>query len=358
MAKAPPATTTAPRAEQAGTANQPKPPEERFWVHYSPHGEAPLSGAGSFAIHALIFGMILLVIFSIHTFGRSNTSIQVDPVRLQLGGGGGHREGQGDGPGIGELKEAARDPRGTTQASEGKLDQLPDPSSKLPLDVPKANPNLFDKESVRLIKERNSAAAKALGALSEGALAQLPRPGAGRGGSGRGGGRGEGVGTGTGNSTGAGQDNLSDREKRMLRWTMSFNTQSGANYIDQLKGLGAILAIPTQENPDNYQYKIIRDLRPGAPLLDEDLSRIDRIYWVDQKPESVQDVMRFLKVPLRPSHFVAFMPESLEQQLFLMEKRQLRLYPGKQEADIEETRFRVVPTRSGYRPELVDMRVR
>src|SRR5262249_8975439 len=32
------------------------PPEEKFWKRYSPHGEAPLSLVGSFALHALAVG--------------------------------------------------------------------------------------------------------------------------------------------------------------------------------------------------------------------------------------------------------------------------------------------------------------
>src|SRR5262249_59932965 len=36
------------------------PPEEQFWKRYSAHGELPLSGASSFAIHVLVAGFLIL----------------------------------------------------------------------------------------------------------------------------------------------------------------------------------------------------------------------------------------------------------------------------------------------------------
>src|SRR5262249_1601210 len=36
------------------------PPEEQFWKRYSPHGELPLSGVGSLALHALVVGTLVL----------------------------------------------------------------------------------------------------------------------------------------------------------------------------------------------------------------------------------------------------------------------------------------------------------
>ena len=42
--------------------NQPLvPPDERFWQRYSRHGELPLSGATSLAVHLLVFGLLVAV---------------------------------------------------------------------------------------------------------------------------------------------------------------------------------------------------------------------------------------------------------------------------------------------------------
>jgi hypothetical protein len=131
---------------------------------------------------------------------------------------------------------------------------------------------------------------------------------------------------------------LTQRQKRMLRWTLHFNTNNGPDYVGQLHGLGAILAIPVQERPEPV-YKVVSDLaRRPARLLPEDVSKIQRIYWIDNNPQSVGDAMAALGLPLRPSYFVAFLPEEVENRLFELEKAQAR---GRPEDDIHETRFRV-----------------
>ena len=72
------------------------------------------------------------------------------------------------------------------------------------------------------------------------------------------------------------REKLSEREKRMLRWHMKFSASNGPEYLAQLHGLGAILAIPvTEEKGKDLIYKVIRDLRPGKGVLkDDDLSKI------------------------------------------------------------------------------------
>jgi hypothetical protein len=176
------------------------------------------------------------------------------------------------------------------------------------------------------------------------------QPGKGQGGTGSGGGSGEGRGTGEGSGTGPGKAKLTKREERMLRWSMRFSTQNGADYLKQLKGLGAILAIPVSDGP-NPQYEIIRDLDRRPPkLIKEDLSKIQRIYWVDDKPPSVAGVMEALGLQMHPSHFVAFMPGQLEQKLFKLELN----YRGLREDQIHETKFEVVRGPGGYEPRVIE----
>jgi hypothetical protein len=136
----------------------------------------------------------------------------------------------------------------------------------------------------------------------------------------------------------------------MLRWTLLFNTRTGEDYVRQLRGLGAILAIPVKEG-ERPEYKVVRDLsqRP-ARLLDEDLSKIKRIFWMDDKPRSVREVLSTLGLPQRPSHFVAFMPHELEQKLLRLEKG----YGGLEEDQIFETKFRIVERGGRFEPEVVE----
>jgi hypothetical protein len=121
-----------------------------------------------------------------------------------------------------------------------------------------------------------------------------------------------------------------------------FDTRSGSDYLKQLESLGAILAIPKPENPRDYS--IVRDLskRP-AELLNEDLSQIQRIYWIDDKPHSVQGVIQALGLQMTPNHFVAFMPQDLEERLANMELK----FMGRKEDHIVATRFKVIPKRGG-----------
>jgi hypothetical protein len=338
-------------AKPAKAAGLPKQPlvEERFWKRYSPHGELPLSGAGSFALHLLIVGGILLIGALGWWFAKPSRSLPVESVRLDLGGGGGSRSGEGfDKPGIGHGPEAV------AQAQEnqpGNKENAPPRPELTPAEVKDLSLK-FDSETVRVI-QKGPDSMKAFARLNDSVRRKLSdglNPGKGRGGSGSGGGKGTGTGTGEGAGRGEGKLNLTKREKRMLRWTMSFNTRTGADYVRQLRGLGAILAIPVKEGQPP-EYRIVRDLtRRPAQLLEEDLSQIKRIYWIDDKPRSVQEVMNALGLKLQPSHFVAFMPLELEQKLFELE----RDHRGLAEDQIHETKFRIVESAGTFRPEVME----
>src|SRR5262249_26872211 len=119
----------------------------------------------------------------------------------------------------------------------------------------------------------------------------------GQGGTGTGGGEGGGGGTGTGNSKGPGnRAPPSERRQRVLPLHMVFDTRSGEDYRLQLQSLQAILAIPDgPPGPDGQQkYLVFRDLRPRAKPAPEDLRAIQRIFWVDNRPESVGNLARAL----------------------------------------------------------------
>ncbi|HTT84842.1 MAG TPA: hypothetical protein VMF67_15305, partial [Rhizomicrobium sp.] len=48
----------------------------------------------------------------------------------------------------------------------------------------------------------------------------------------------------------------SKREKRMLRWTLKFDTNNAADYVQQMRALGAILAFPVKKG----EYRVVHDL--------------------------------------------------------------------------------------------------
>jgi hypothetical protein len=349
----------------AKPANQPLvPPDENLWKRYSPHGELPLSGAGSLTLHLLVFGLMLLAAWLAYSvFGHTNRSLPVEAVRLDLGGGGGDTHASGTGQGRGQNVEEAG-----AKTEEAKT--IPDASEEikrpdLPTEIAPKTPFKFDDTAKRYIQRSETASAAALQKLADANIRiRLPDGEEGRKGSGtgKGGGSGSGVGEGVGSGTGPGRANLTQREKRMLRWSMLFNTASGPDYVSQLQGLGAILAIPVREDANGREYRIIRDMaRRPAQLVNEDISQIQRIYWIDDKAQSVRDVLTVLGVPLRtvPSHFVAFMPEELEKKLFDLEKAYLAKHnPGRSEDDILETRFRINRTGKGYEPQVIEVKVK
>ena len=163
---------------------------------------------------------------------------------------------------------------------------------------------------------------------------------------GQGGGRDIGKDKGQGPGEGAGRI-ANKREKRQLRWAMTFNTQNGVDYLNQLDGLGAIVAIPQESG----QFLVYHNLKNPREAKVEDITKFNRIYWVDDKPPSVAGVMDALGLQgMHPSHFVAFMPEKLEKKLFEMELN----YKGLKEDQIHETKFEVVKTANGYEPRVID----
>jgi hypothetical protein len=335
------------------------PPEEIFWKRYSPHGEAPLSLAGSFGLHLAIGGgLLLLGMFILTNFGNSRTSLPVEPVRLNLGGGGGKPSGTGDGKGVGSgMVEDVPEGKEDVPNPLGKEEILPTRPALNETEVAKIEEK-YDAADIRPITTTESG--KAFARLDERIRSKLAdglRPGKGEGGPGEGGGKDSGKGKGRGPGEGEGKAVLNIREKRMLRWHMGFTANTGPQYLAQLKDLGAILAFPVGGD----QYKVVRDLKPGGKLLDEDVSSIQRIYWIDDKPSSVVDIVKALNAALAPPpRFIAFMPKELEDKLFEMEKnyvtRTLRVPFN--EDKIDETHFRVVFKRGKFQPELVGVSMR
>jgi hypothetical protein len=345
--------------------NSAQPPAEQFWQHYSPHGELPLSAAGSFALHALVIGgLIITTVFLANLLFHPLRSIPVEPVRLIDAGGGGAKGAEGTGTGTGaRVEDTGANDKGPNLGKTEKDDTPPVPKLNDAQVAPlKAE---LDPASVRFIQDTNTAGAVAFTQLPDLVRRKLSdgiRQGGGKGGSGEGGGEGSGKGPGKGSGTGPGKQNatLSQREKRMLRWTMRFTANNGPEYVSQLRSLGAILAIPVVEHPEP-QYELVMDLRPGrAKLEKKDLSEIQRIYWIDSNPRSIIDVMTTLGLPNRPTRFVAFMPDQLEKKLFEMEKAAMVARTGSYNEDrIEETIFHVVPAPGGgYTARLTDLRLK
>lgn len=314
------------------------PPEERFWVRYSPHHEFPLSAVITVCFYLLLVILIgVVAAFVIPLLASISNPLDMETIAV---GGTGGIPGTGDGgEGGGDKRpEDLGDPQKIAEEYKADVSLANLPRAEVPVEKAPIDPK--DVESVRYFTKGNISA-ESISKVGQDASARLMQQ------------VGKGTGTGTGGTGpkgtgGTGGDGriLSERQKRVLRWTMMFDTRTGDDYRVQLLALGAILGIPDQDG----QYRIIRNLgqRP-AKLEVEDLKKINRIFWVDDRPQSIGPLAESLGIPL-PHHVVAFFPEKLEGELL----RKERAFANRKENQIQETRFRVVRRGNSYEPVVID----
>jgi len=343
----PQTTNTAKRSPRA-------PFEEPILVKYSPHHELPLSTVTSVAVHALVIAVIVIggIIIAKLNWNREDKPIDSDAVTMESGGSGGNPDGIGKAPGEGAIPPPNEEapPPDLNQPLVVNPEKRPQPEEARK-DV-LTLPDLNDEEGKRLIQDGGKAVEAWLNLkkdvrdrLNKGLAAGKGEDGPGSGGkkgSGHGPGSGDGIGPGSGNG---------ERAKRVLRWTLIFNTRDGQDYLRQIDAFGGIIAVPDPKDPDNYL--VVRDLkeRPARPQA-EDIAKIQRIYWIDDKPWSVNSVTTALGLGRVPSHFVVFFPVDFEERLLHLELS----YRGKQEHEIVETRFDVRRAGGTYEPVVVSQR--
>jgi hypothetical protein len=331
----------------------PAPFETPFWTRYSPHHEFPLSSATSIALHVLAFvGLIVAGWFVANMLEKSN--LEVDTLEMStFAGGGGNRQGEGnaagDRPPASSAENVDNAPKNEPEKPTGPL---PPDSLKKPIIDP-IDVIVDEQQSGRTINQGNEAveSLKKLSKDSRSKLFNSIGPGKGQGGSGSGGGKGTGKDKGEGAFTGAGKSKFSSRQQRVLRWVMRFNTFNGNDYRRQLAGLGAILAFPQADGG----YMVYRDLnqKPAKGEI-EDIASIKRIFWVDEKKDSIRSLSEAMDVPVPDGPIVAFFPEKLEAELLRKELS----YKGKKEEDIEETTFKIKVRSGNFVPEVEDQKIR
>jgi hypothetical protein len=331
------------------------PPEERFWKRYSPHHEFPLSSATSVALHVLILVLLLVIAWVAVKLGVGEESRPILVTAVTVGGGDGREKG-GPGPGDGGEANLPEDRATNPEAGKPAGVELPDlnPGQAAPPPMPK-----FTEKDGRPVPAPAGQAQKTLDALERDAQDKLKgglRDSKDKGGPGTEVGDRPGLGRKKGPGDGPGTGKLTQQQKRRLRWNMTFNTQSGEDYLRQLRGIrpgrGAILAVPAGDK----RYRLFRDLgqHPATGEV-EDRASLQGISWVDDKPESVAGLARALGIPTPPK-FIALFPPELEEHLAGLENARLKQdFPGRTEDDIEWTRFVVVPSMDGYEARLFSL---
>jgi len=305
------------------------PPDEKFWQRYGSNGEPLLSGLSSFVIHAVVIGMVLV---GLGWLMPKNTTEEIEPVLIgdgRDGGGGGNVQGQGDGPQLSK-KDVDED------LNKPKDVATPDTPNDVKVKADTAPKLDADPDAISLVEQMKQKKPTSAGVFIKDALEGIT--GKGGGGPGFGGGTGKGFGKGTGDGVGDGTGPSNRRGRRVLRWQVNFNTQSGADYVRQLKLMGAILGVPDTKG----KLMVIRNLdeRPVRPVY-ENVRDINRIFWVDDRAESARSVAETLQLDIVPSQFVAFYPKEIEDNLLNVEMTYGKKYGRKKEEDISETIFNV-----------------
>ncbi len=151
-------------------------------------------------------------------------------------------------------------------------------------------------------------------------------------------GHGDGKGRGDGNGEGDGPGGrLTVKQKRQLRWHLLFNISNAADYLDQLRRMKAIIGF---QFPDRSIH-LIADLQKRPAPLQRVAQVPDRIFWMDDDPDSVRSICDELRVTPLPQRVVAFFPEAIEEELLRKERSYGQRFGRTHEDDFVETVFRV-----------------
>jgi hypothetical protein len=296
---------------------------QSWWKRYSPHGEFAWSWMISLGLH--LFLAVLIIVVATPFFRPDPMPPAVDSVALIEGDDGLAGEG---GPGDGlpgdvagtQPKAAQEQPPEPTPVEVAKVEK-PDPKPLPPeIALPDANA-LPGEERIEEARARINAARSALADRFTGPA----KPG----GTGKGGTGGTGSGTG-GDGSGTG------RGGRVARWVLKFRTRSSEDYLEQLEGLGATLALPLAgERGDRWRF-FDHPASAKDRWADRDLSGENRIHWVDENAQNARLVAQILAVPSAP-FLVAFLPVELESRMLELELS----YQNRREDEIRSTTFEV-----------------
>jgi hypothetical protein len=305
------------------------PIEEKFWKRYSPHHELPLSSVSSVAVHVL--GIVAVIAFAVLPGEWSSRD-----------SGGGLPVSSLNDPSDEPAKPPETPPAAGPIQSRvdvgpgvpGQLENPVDPVRPERLDVrsgapPIPLPSLSPASNDRLINAAREASSL-LGEVSDrmGVVnAPVPSPRSTDSSLGRPGGTGESAGI---------------RADRIRRWQVNFTVTGPEDHLKQLASLGAIVALPDAAG----RYHVYRDLtrRPAVGNV-EDISKIDRIWFIDSNAETATGIGRALAMRESPARLIAFFPQALEDKMASLEKG---LPPRDKAMSREKTFFRVVRRADGY----------
>ncbi|HYT89761.1 MAG TPA: hypothetical protein VEL76_13720 [Gemmataceae bacterium] len=353
-----PAATT----EKKAAAQQPLvPPEERFWQRYSPHHEAPLSGAGSLTLHALLLGALAFLAFRFTSDHDEHKPVKIELAEID------GAEGDLDGLGLGKslFKEEKRRPREAGAEGVGSPTNAGKPNAPLPDKNVVALPDVKRPElklppggeqpDTGTGQESFTELEKTIRGVEHSiAMAMNPpeKPGGGQPGGkdnvdqkgGSGGPLGKG-GTGLkGNNPGGGRDPrgklLTSQQKRQGRWRLIMS-DDGPSHLAQLKALKVTLVVPTRSKD---VFRLLDLSRPNPTFENTTVlaGQRDKVWWRSDEPRQLPALAAALRIETPPAVWI-FLPKGLEARMAELEQA----YQGRSEDEIEMTLWEV-PLRDGH----------
>jgi hypothetical protein len=305
--------------------------------------EVALATLGSLSIHVGIAVLLVLLFNFVIPSARDNgmeveTYVEGNP----LAGGGGEGGGIGDQPPMPKVERASADelPPGLTPPNVA-LGQLPEVLAPVP-DLP------LNSDADRIFEGANTARSD-LDKVGRVDPATGKNAGGGRGGPGSGGGKGPGKGVGEGTGTQPGKQG-SITQRRNKRWTITFDTRNGSDYLRQLNLLGATLVADFAEGGPVMYRKLTQFPVPPEKL---DSSLNSQLRWVDNRPGAVRELAEAMGLQRNPLAIRAYFPARLESELLQLELA----YRNKKEEEIDSTVFRMVLEGNSYRLYVTEQRL-
>lgn len=292
--------------------------EVPFWDKYNAHFEFPSSVVLSVLAFVTLFAVIIGVLLLALAGAPDRAPV---PIRMVQGPDSDGEGRAGSGGQVEPLFKADTTQQAADSPALPNRTDLPDLQSPMP--TAPADPT----KPGQLAESSSNPFGKLIDALRNGAAGA-------RQGSGPGAGSGNDPSAGDGPG-GVGNDNT---HKRSLRWSLRF-TARGAEYLSQLATMSAVIVIPQPpEERDAFVYRDLRNPTHGVRLAESEWTKLaGQIQFVDTKPDSVRGLAEAIGVGFTPRRFLAFFPETLEQEL----ARKETSYRGRRAEDIEETVFRV-----------------
>lgn len=131
-----------------------------------------------------------------------------------------------------------------------------------------------------------------------------------------------------------------DDATRSTRWILRLKVQSGRDYVDQLKTLGAFVLLPDPSFSD--RAILIPDLtkpKQRREATAKDLTELAGMFKLsDHRKDAVLAVAKELEIDFTPVALWVFLPKQIEDELAQKEKG----YRSRKVEEIEQTVFRVV----------------